>query len=166
MIEKKIKKEYTNGEVTVIWLPHLCNHSSICLLKLPNVFRLHKRPWIDINAAQTAQIIDVVKQCPTLALDYYMNTEKVDGESIIGVKERSGIEFPSEDSSENLILQNEHFPMVEIFKNGPLLIREKIKIIYDKETSVTSEKATSFCRCGLSKKQPYCDGSHINQPFE
>lgn len=30
-----IKKEYTNGEVTIIWQPGLCQHAGICTKTLP-----------------------------------------------------------------------------------------------------------------------------------
>ena len=35
-MEKKI--EYTNGELTIIWKPELCQHAGICVKMLPNVY--------------------------------------------------------------------------------------------------------------------------------
>ena len=34
-MEKKI--EYTNGELTIVWKPELCQHAGICVKMLPNV---------------------------------------------------------------------------------------------------------------------------------
>lgn len=38
-----IKKEYTNGEVTIIWQPGLCQHAGICTKTLPNVYHPKKK---------------------------------------------------------------------------------------------------------------------------
>ena len=32
------KIEYTNGELTIVWQPELCQHAGICVKMLPNVF--------------------------------------------------------------------------------------------------------------------------------
>ena len=67
------KKEYTNGEVTVVWKQKLCIHSANCISGLPKVFNLNKRPWIDTSGAGTDEIIHQVSKCPSGALSYYIN---------------------------------------------------------------------------------------------
>ncbi len=39
-------------------------------------------------------------------------------------------------------------------ENGPLLVMKDGKVLF------------ALCRCGLSKKKPYCDGSHKGSGFE
>jgi CDGSH-type Zn-finger protein len=49
---------------------------------------------------------------------------------------------------------------IEVKKNGPLrVITEKMEIDVQGE-KIMKESAASFCRCGKSQKQPFCDGSH------
>ena len=40
------KIEYTNGELTIIWQPELCQHAGICVKTLPCVYKPKERPWI------------------------------------------------------------------------------------------------------------------------
>jgi len=63
-----MKKEYTNGEVTIVWEPEKCIHAALCATHLPNVFNPKEKPWIKADAASTQEIIDQVKQCPSGAL--------------------------------------------------------------------------------------------------
>ena len=58
------KIEYTNGEMTIIWQPELCQHAGICVKMLPNVYHPKERPWVQI------------RKCPSGALSYKMNKEK------------------------------------------------------------------------------------------
>ena len=71
----EITKKYTNGEVTVVWQPSKCIHSTNCFRGLPQVFDPKKRPWVNIEGATTQEIVEQVKQCPSRALSYYMNEE-------------------------------------------------------------------------------------------
>ena len=73
---KKIIKKYSNGEVTVVWQPAKCIHSTICFNGLPQVFDPTKRPWVDVEAANTERIVLQVKECPSGALSYHMNNEQ------------------------------------------------------------------------------------------
>lgn len=75
---KEITKKYSNGEVTVIWKPNLCIHSTICFNGLPQVFDPKGRPWVNIEGASTGEIVDQVKSCPSGALSYYMNIEETE----------------------------------------------------------------------------------------
>lgn len=68
-----IKKEYTNGEVTVVWQSGKCIHSGNCVRNNPDVFRPREKPWIKIDGSSTEKIIDTVKKCPSGALMYYEN---------------------------------------------------------------------------------------------
>ena len=70
-----IIKKYTNGKVTIVWKPAICIHSKICFKGLPGVFDPRRRPWIDPLAAETEDMIRQVKDCPSGALSYYMNSE-------------------------------------------------------------------------------------------
>ena len=64
------KIEYTNGELTIIWQPELCQHAGICVKTLPGVYKPKERPWIQIENATTAELIAQIKQCPSGALTY------------------------------------------------------------------------------------------------
>ena len=69
----KSTHKYTNGEVTIVWKPDSCIHSTLCWKGLKEVFDPKKRPWIEPNGATTEQIIEQVSKCPSGALSYYMN---------------------------------------------------------------------------------------------
>ena len=65
--------EYSNGEVTIVWRPELCIHSTFCWTGLPEVFSPGRRPWIYAKGAATARIVSQVEECPSGALTYYWN---------------------------------------------------------------------------------------------
>ncbi len=61
-------KEYTNGEITIVWKPDLCIHSGICVKTLPQVYNPQERPWIKMDNATSEEMINQVAQCPSRAL--------------------------------------------------------------------------------------------------
>ena len=73
MDPNNLKKEYTNGEVTVVWQSGKCIHSGICVKNNPNVFQPKEKPWIKINGSSTEKIIETVQKCPSGALTFYKN---------------------------------------------------------------------------------------------
>lgn len=69
-----MKKRYSNGDVTVIWQPDLCRHTGICARGLPLVFDPRRRPWIELQHADTDTITAQVDRCPSGALTWVRNT--------------------------------------------------------------------------------------------
>jgi len=67
----KSTKKYSNGDITVVWQPERCMHSTNCWKSLQSVFNPARRPWIDMTAALTEEIIQTVDNCPSKALSYY-----------------------------------------------------------------------------------------------
>jgi uncharacterized Fe-S cluster protein YjdI len=61
---------YNNEEITVVWKPHLCTHSTNCWKGLISVFNPKERPWIKMDGASTQEIISQVEKCPSGALSY------------------------------------------------------------------------------------------------
>lgn len=61
-------KEYSNGEVTILWKPEKCIHSGICVRTLPNVYNPKEKPWIKPMNASSQELIDQVAKCPSGAL--------------------------------------------------------------------------------------------------
>ncbi len=137
---EKIVKEYTNGEITVVWKPHLCDHSAVCINELPKVFDTFSRPWIKMDAAPTEDIIKVVDRCPTRALTWYKNAEgkKHDDSDLT-------------DSAKTMVVLN---------KGGSIRISGNFILINEDNEPVATESNIFLCRCGKSKKFPFCDGSH------
>lgn len=66
--DEKIVKEYTNGDITVVWQPHMCTHSKKCWKALIPVFDPRRKPWIDMNASSSERIVEQVGECPSGAL--------------------------------------------------------------------------------------------------
>ncbi len=76
MDPKNLTKEYSNGEVTIVWKNGLCIHSGICARGLHEVFNPKVRPWINPGASTTEKIIEQVKKCPSGELTFYMSADK------------------------------------------------------------------------------------------
>ena len=145
-MEKDITKKYTNGDITVVWKPSACIHSTICWRQatgLPEVFNPREKPWIKIEGASSDRIKEQVLQCPSGALSYYHN-----------------------DEAQDLTTTATQETKIEILPGGPLLVYGNITV-KDKDGNETRKnKVTAFCRCGQSQNKPYCDGSHIPSRFE
>lgn len=142
---KTTKKEYSNGEVTVVYDSELCIHSGECFKGLPLVFQPGTRPWIKMNGSDTESIIKQVQKCPSRALSFYMNCPEKDKEPIKALE-----------TGRN----------VELMKNGPLLLEGPITLVHSDGKREALENASYFCRCGASKNKPFCDGSHKEVGFK
>lgn len=139
---KDITKKYTNGEVTIVWKPNMCIHSTICFKGLGNVFDPQRRPWITPEAGTTEQIIDQVKKCPSGALSFYLNREAGDEVKVVAET------------------------IVETMPNGPLLVYGNVTVKDTNGNLTKKNNVTAFCRCGGSSNKPFCDGSHKKIGFE
>ena len=144
MNTKNIIKHYSNGEVTVVWQPHLCIHSTKCFKNLPTVFDPRKRPWVTPEGATTEQIVGQIKQCPSGALSHQIAESKTNQEEKLDV----------------VVTE------IELLNNGPLLVSGTIKIKDSVGNISEKEGVTALCRCGASCSKPFCDGSHVKIGFE
>ncbi|MEO9476895.1 MAG: (4Fe-4S)-binding protein [Cyclobacteriaceae bacterium] len=75
-MKKDIKKEYSNGELTIVWQPSKCTHAGVCARTLPKVYAPRAKPWITPENATTGELISQINSCPSGALSFYMNEEK------------------------------------------------------------------------------------------
>lgn len=139
-------RQYSNDEITVFWKPGKCIHVTTCYKELIEVFNPRKRPWINMKGASTEEIIRVVNLCPTDALSFKWNNEKKDSDD----------QTKKEISSVN----EDNIAEVKVMKDGPLIVKGKFKIIGADGNELREMKMASFCRCGKSKKMPFCDGTH------
>lgn len=76
MDPKDLTKEYTNGEVTIVWQSGKCIHSANCVKNNPDVFKPKEKPWITPEGSSSEKTIETVKKCPSGALTYYLNKDK------------------------------------------------------------------------------------------
>jgi uncharacterized Fe-S cluster protein YjdI len=76
MNPQDIKKEYSNGEVTIVWQSAKCTHSANCVKNYHAVFKPKEKPWIVPENGTTEKIIETVKKCPSGALTFYLDSEK------------------------------------------------------------------------------------------
>ena len=146
--KNKGSRSYSNGDVTIYWRPHLCIHSANCLIGLPKVFDNSIRPWIDPMGASSEEIIRVVNTCPSRALTYLKNCADAASDKV-----------QAEGDPANAV-------KVQILKNGPALIRGNYLITDSFGNKIHSDhEVAAICRCGSSKKKPFCDGTHKKVGF-
>lgn len=144
-MSKNITKEYTNGEVTVIWDSQKCFHSANCVKNLKNVFNPRQRPWINMDGAATDKIIAAVKTCPSGAISFKMNDAV-------------------EDSGGNQDLQNSATD-IQLLPNGPLMVTGSFEIKDSEGNVLACKEKVALCRCGASENKPFCDGKHRKVGF-
>lgn len=145
--KKDIVKEYTNGEVTIVWQPKLCIHSTFCWRESPEIFDPQKRPWVHASGISSEKIIKQIGRCPTKALTYYYNGRK--DESF------KKPEIPATTETQ-----------IKVIPNGPLMVTGNVQITNEKGETEIRYNTTALCRCGGTKKTPYCDGTHVKINFK
>ncbi len=141
--------KYTNNEVTVVWKPKVCIHSTICWKGLKEVFNPKERPWIKMDEATTERIIEQVRKCPSGALSYYLNAEAV-----------------ADEPADKVIAESAQIMKVEVTPNGPYLIKTECLIVHSDGSEEKKNGTVALCRCGASANKPYCDGHHRKIGFE
>jgi putative redox protein len=67
--------KYGNEDITVLWKPEFCQHSTRCWKQLPQVFQPSVKKWIDPNAAPAERIREQILHCPSGALEFLENNK-------------------------------------------------------------------------------------------
>lgn len=137
-----MKKKYSNGDITIVWEPDKCIHSTKCFGSLPRVFNPKKRPWVDMAQGSTEDIILTVKNCPSQALSLLKEEKQQIDNSEVSTTE------------------------ITVLPNGPVLIKGAILLNYNGTKEPLEQDQIALCRCGASNKKPYCDGSHAKIDFK
>lgn len=135
-----MRKTYRGSAIEVSFDLAECIHIGECVRRLPAVFELRRRPWIDPDAAPADDVAALVERCPSGALQY----RRLDG----GPQER--VPEPA---------------VVTPMRNGPLLVRGRIEVLRDDGTLEVLPRAT-LCRCGGSANKPFCDNTHLRNGFK
>jgi CDGSH-type Zn-finger protein/uncharacterized Fe-S cluster protein YjdI len=113
-----------------------CIHSRQCVLARPDVFVPNvSGEWIHPDAVPVDQVVAVAQSCPSGAITF----ERLDGEA--------GEIAPGVNT-------------IRVRENGPLAFHGALSIA----GTPVGFRAT-LCRCGASKRKPYCDGSHAAAGF-
>ena len=148
-MSKIIKKEYTNGELTVIWQPNKCIHSANCAKNLATVFQPKKRPWIVMAGDTTENIKKTIDTCPSGALSYRLN------------KAETNLSI----SKDTTNMDNQNKTDIKMLGNGPLMITGNCKITDPSGKEIEVKEKFFLCRCGASTNKPFCDGKHKKAGF-
>jgi uncharacterized Fe-S cluster protein YjdI/CDGSH-type Zn-finger protein len=134
-----MRKTYRGDGIEVSFDLDRCIHVGECVLSLPRVFELGRRPWIDPDADDPDAVAAAVERCPSGALQY----RRLDG----------GIEETHASTS------------VKPMRNGPLVVVGEVRIRFEDKTEEVLPRAT-LCRCGASERKPFCDNSHLKIGFQ
>jgi uncharacterized Fe-S cluster protein YjdI/CDGSH-type Zn-finger protein len=135
-----VAREYRTDQIVVFWEPEYCMHTGRCLTGLPQVFDVRQRPWVHIDAASADEVARVVASCPTGALSF---ARLDDG------------------PQEQLPAETEVTP----WPNGPLFLVGHIQVTDTTGSLIRETTRVALCRCGGSKKKPFCDGTHRENGF-
>lgn len=129
-------RRYSGDGIEVTWEPKLCIHAAECLQRAPEVFAARARPWIRLDGADAAYVAEVVAWCPTGALHAY-RTDGAPQEE----EQQSGVE-------------------IRVEPGGPLLIHGNVTVLDAEGVPLRDDVRLALCRCGASRRKPYCDGTH------
>lgn len=67
---KQVTKEYSNDDLTIVWDSRKCKHAAECVKNAPNVFNPKLKPWINLESADSQQVMGAIDKCPSGALTY------------------------------------------------------------------------------------------------
>ena len=133
--------QYTGEDIVVEYDVNRCIHARECVRGLPDVFDPDKRPWIDPDQGDVDELMSVIMDCPTGALQF----------------ERTDTEYEEPVPEQNTIT---------VVPDGPLYLHGDIEIEDSDGTVLLEDTRVGLCRCGASTNKPLCDNSHEDIEFE
>lgn len=130
-------REDVRGERTTIHFEgHKCIHSRHCVLDRPDVFVPNvEGEWIHPDRATPDEVVAIALSCPSGAITFTRH----DG----GPQEAAPL-----------------VNVIRVRENGPLALHADADIAGHGRVL----RAT-LCRCGASKRKPFCDSSHVAAGF-
>jgi CDGSH-type Zn-finger protein/uncharacterized Fe-S cluster protein YjdI len=130
------RESVRGSQVVIHFVGERCIHSRNCVLDRPDVFVPNVAgEWIHPDRATPAEVLELARNCPSGAI----RCTTLDGAEM-----------------ESAPIVN----TVRVRENGPLAFRGPVTI----DGSDQGLRVT-LCRCGASKRKPYCDGSHAQAGF-
>ena len=140
MSDDKAVFTYVGRQAEVTWHGGLCIHVQECARARGELFVGGRDPWCQPDLASTDEIIEVVSRCPTGAL----SVQRRDGGA------------PESAPEANVTV---------VTSNGPLVVRGDLRIDGAPDNAPGLRFRASLCRCGHSKRKPFCDNSHEDANF-
>ncbi len=55
--------------------------------------------------------------------------------------------------------------VITVLDNGPLLVKGPVEVMDAVGNRFDTQAQTALCRCGQSRKKPFCDGTHKTVGF-
>lgn len=124
-------------DITIRYEGRRCIHARFCVLGAPSVFKANTPgDWIFPDTMAAGAVVHVAENCPSGAIRY----SRKDG----GPEEAA----PPVNT-------------IHLRENGPLAIHGDLKL-----GDVDVGFRATLCRCGASRRKPFCDGSHAKLPFK
>ena len=142
-------QSYETDEIVVTYDPNLCTHAAECVRGLPAVFDVGRADWIRPGAAPAEQVAEVIRRCPSGALQYRMKSEAA----------AAGAPGPGPARVAPAVVT------VKLMKDGPLLVDGIVRVHSEDGTEIERSGKVSLCRCGGTANQPFCDGGHKRVGF-
>ncbi len=143
------RDSYVGQSVTVLDNRGTCQHSGLCTDRLASVFHLGEEPFVTPSGGRLDEIVRAVRDCPSGALSYAMDT----------VEAREQVDYAG---------QRE--PAIEVSKDGPYRLTGGIPLLDENGEDVARNVGASaehyaLCRCGHSQNKPFCSGMHYYVNF-
>ncbi|MEU7555781.1 (4Fe-4S)-binding protein [Streptomyces sp. NPDC044571] len=123
-------KAYNGQHITVTYETGRCLHAAECVRGLPEVFDTGLRPWIQPDGSDPERVAEVIRRCPSGALQYRL----ADGPAEQPDRPTAIVRSPA----------------------GQLAVRGEVSVTTADGTARTETRAV-LCACGVSGNQPFCD---------
>jgi len=138
------RDSYVGQSVTVLDNRGTCQHSGLCTDRLASVFHLGDEPFVTPSGGRLDEIVRAVRDCPSGALSYAMDTAEA----------REQVDYADQREA-----------AIEVSKDGPYRITGSMALVDGDGGDVVRNAGASrehyaLCRCGHSQNKPFCSGMH------
>ncbi len=138
------RDSYVGQSVTVLDNRGTCQHSGRCTDRLASVFHLGEEPFVTPSGGRLDEIVRAVRDCPSGALSFAMDT----------VEAREQVDYADQRES-----------AIGVSKDGPYRVIGGIALLDGDGGDVARNAGAScehyaLCRCGHSQNKPFCSGMH------
>lgn len=133
--------DYEGTELVIHDNRTVCAHVGYCVKGAPAVFDKKRQPWIEPDAGDPAEKVkETIARCPSGSLAYTEHGERREAW--------------------------DREPSITVATHGPYEVRGGIHLRGQVKVPPVVPEHYALCRCGESKRKPYCDGTHREVGFK